>query len=109
MRFVLRCLVSTSVLAACVAHAEPERLVAPGDLQRNGAVSRHLWAPGDAILELAGHPLSAGVAIGLRDGLRSNLGVAVAPALNLRLGERSTLSLLAGGNGAVMLVLQARP
>lgn len=104
-----RCLVSVSVCAACSAHAAPERPFGIGDLQRNGAVSRHLWAPGDAVVDIAGYPVSAGLAIGLRDGIRSSLGVAVAPALSLRLGERSSLSLLAGGNGAVLLVLQTRP
>ena len=39
----------------------------------------------------------------------ANLGVSAAPALTMRLGVRSTLSLLAGGNGAVMLVLQTQP
>ena len=107
--FLPRCLVSLMVFAACAAHATPDRPFGLDDLQRNGAVSRHLWAPADAIIDIAGHPVSAGIAIGLRGGLRSNLGVAVAPALSMRIGERSSMSLLAGGNGAVMLVLQTRP
>ena len=101
------CLLGTLlVLASLPAAAEPwfER----DDLRRNGAVSRHLWKPEMASAEWGGHRVSAGVAIGLRGAVRENLGRRVTPALTLELDRRSSLSLLPGNDGA-MLVWQATP
>ncbi len=76
------------------------------EFRRNGAVSRHLWAPQATRTELGGMPVSQGVALGLRGPLRDQLGVRVAPAVHLSLDRRSSLSLLASGKGGAMLVWQ---
>lgn len=76
------------------------------EFRRNGAVSRHLWAPQATRTELAGMPVSLGVALGLRGPLRDQLGVRVAPAVHLALDKRSSMSLLASGKGGAMLVWQ---
>ncbi|MBX3604053.1 MAG: hypothetical protein KF788_02210 [Piscinibacter sp.] len=94
------------LLASAGAWAEPwfER----DDLQRNGHVSRHLWQPEGATAEIAGLRVSAGLAIGLRGAVHSNLGRRYTPALMVDLGQRSSLSLLPGNDGA-MLVWQTAP
>lgn len=94
------------MLAGAAAHAEPwfER----DDLHRNGAVSRHLWQPEVASTEVAGLRVSAGVAIGLRGAVQNNLGRRYTPALTVETGLRSSLSLLPGNDGA-MLVWQTAP
>ena len=78
------------------------------ELQRNGAVSRRLWKPEVASVEWGGMRVSAGVALGLRGPLQDQLGRRHTPALTLDLGGRSSLSLLPGNDGA-MLVWQAAP
>jgi hypothetical protein len=101
-----RLLPALLLLAGATAHAEPwfER----DDLQRNGAVSRHLWQPEVASAQVAGLRVSAGVAIGLRGAVQSNLGRRYTPALTVHTGQRSSLSLLPGNDGA-MLVWQTAP
>jgi hypothetical protein len=76
------------------------------EFRRNGAVSRHLWAPQATRTELAGVPVSLGVALGLRGQLRDQLGVRVAPAVHFELDRRSSMALLASGKGGAMLVWQ---
>ncbi len=78
------------------------------ELQRNGAVSRRLWKPEAASATLGGMRVSAGMAIGLRGPLQANLGRRHTPALTLETGQRSSLSLLAG-NDSAMLVWQTAP
>lgn len=101
-----RLLPALLLLAGATAHAEPwfER----DDLHRNGAVSRHLWQPDAASVEVAGLRVSAGLAIGLRGATRDNLGRRYTPALTVETGQRSSLSLLPGNDGA-MLVWQTAP
>lgn len=79
------------------------------DLQRNGAVSRHLWKPDFATVEAGGMRISAGVALGIRGALQSQLGRRATPMLTMELGQRSSLSLLPGDGGGAMLVLQTAP
>lgn len=79
------------------------------DLQRNGAVSRHLWKPDFATVEAGGLRVSAGVALGLRGALKSQLGRRATPMLTMELSPRSSLSLLPGDSGGAMLVLQTAP
>lgn len=79
---------------------------ADDEFRRNGAVSRHLWAPQATRTEVGGMPVSLGVALGLRGPLRDQLGVRVAPAVHLSLDRRSSMSLLASGKGGAMLVWQ---
>ena len=76
------------------------------EFRRNGAVSRHLWAPQATRTELAGVPVSLSVALGLRGHLRSQLGTRVAPAVHFELDRRSSVALLASGKGGAMLVWQ---
>lgn len=76
------------------------------EFRRNGAVSRHLWAPQAARTEIAGQPVAFGVALGLRGPLRDQLGVRVAPAVHFALDRRSSMALLASGKGGAMLVWQ---
>lgn len=109
MSFVhIRTLAAAALVVLCVpAAAAP--LFGDDDLQRNGAVSRHLWTPDLANGRVANFRVSAGVALGLREHLRNNLGRNVAPAFTLHLGQDSSLSLLPAGNRGAMLVLQTRP
>ena len=92
--------------AAGAACAEP--WLDTDELQRNGAVSRRLWKPEAASAAFAGMRLSAGMALGLRGPLQANLGRRHTPALTLEFGQRSSVSLLPGNDGA-MLVWQTTP
>lgn len=94
------------LLAGAAAHAEP--WLDADDLQRNGAVSRRLWKPDMASAEWGGMRFSAGVALGLRGPLQEQLGRRHTPALTVGFGVRSSLSLLPGNDGA-MLVWQTAP
>lgn len=94
-------------LPALPAGAAP--LFGGDDLQRNGAVSRHLWKPDFATVEAGGFRVSAGVALGLRGALTSQLGRRATPMLTMELNPRSSLSLLPGDSGGAMLVLQTAP
>lgn len=76
------------------------------EFRRNGAVSHRLWAPHAARTEVAGAPVSLGLALGLRGQLRTQLGARVAPALLFELDRRSSMALLASGRGGAMLVWQ---
>ena len=97
-------LAAALLLAAAPAAAAP--LFGGDELQRNGAVSRHLWTPDFARAELSGMRLSAGLAVGLREPLHAPLGRRVAPSLSLDLGQRTQLSLLPAAGRGAMLVLQ---
>lgn len=91
-------------LMALPAAAEP---ACGGDeLRRHGAVSRHAWAPEFACGEVAGMRISAGLALGLRSNLRTQLDSSVVPAVVLQLDQRSNLSLLASDKRGAMLVWQ---
>lgn len=104
---LLACLWGMAAAAPPQGEWQRSALSSTAELQRNGALSRHLWAPSCCRSSLGGLPLSVGLAIGLRGGVRANLGQSVAPALSLQLGARSHLSLLAGDKGGGMLVLQS--
>ncbi|MBL8287149.1 MAG: hypothetical protein JNL85_04115 [Rubrivivax sp.] len=75
-------------------------------LSRHGTVSRHFW--GIAHTDVAGLPLAAGVAVGVRAPLRNAVGAAVAPALVLQTGRASNLTLLRADSGGALLVWQIR-
>lgn len=77
-------------------------------LQRNGALSRHVWQPQFAQTEIGGMRLSAGVAIGLRGSVRANLDRSVSPALVLGTGRGESLSLLPARDGAMLVWQSAR-
>ena len=78
-----------------------------GTLQRHGSVARLLWVPDGGSTRLDGLYLSAGLALGLRGTPRATLG-AVAPALVLETGHRTSLTLMAVGGRGAMLVWQRR-
>jgi hypothetical protein len=108
MRPARACFVSFLVMtllgaAGQAARAEPS---SDDEFRRNGAVSRHLWAPQAARTEMAGTPVSLGLALGLRGPLRDQLGVRMAPAVQFELDRRSSVALLASGRGGAMLVWQ---
>ena len=94
------------LLGSAAAHCGP--WLDADDLQRNGAVSRRLWKPDVASVQWGGVRLSAGVAFGLRGPLQDQLGRRHTPALTMELSGRSSLSLLPGNDGA-MLVWQSAP
>lgn len=94
------------LLGSVAAQAEP--WFDKDELQRNGAVSRRLWKPDMASADWGGVRISAGVALGLRGPLQEQLGRRHTPALTLDFGARSSLSLLPGNDGA-MLVWQTAP
>ena len=94
-----------AVLTVICMTANPAPLFGADELQRNGAVSRHVWTPNFATAEMGGLRVSAGIALGLKGAIQSNLGRNVTPALTLELGSRSSVSLLpAGGRGAMLVV-----
>lgn len=101
-----------SILTLLLAFAMPALatpLETDTEWQRNGAVSRHLWVPGFARLDIAGVQLRPGLALGLRGSVRANLGSRFAPAFTVDLGQHRRVALLhAGGRGA-MIVFQFRP
>jgi len=101
-------LVALTCLATCGAAAAAP-LFGDDDLQRNGAVARHVWTPNFASGEIGGMRLSAGVALGLRGPLQASLGRSVMPAITLGLRGRSSVSLLPAGGRGAMLVLQTAP
>ena len=101
-----RFLLIACLMAQAARPAQAAPLLGGDDLQRNGAVSRHLWTPDFTRAEFAGLRLSAGLALGLREPLRGPLGRRVTPALSLDLGQRSSLSVLPGNGRGAMLVLQ---
>ncbi len=103
---LLRATAAVLLLGAAAAQAEP--WLDADELQRNGAVSRRLWKPEATSVEWGGVRLSAGVALGLRGPLQAQLGRRHTPALTMELGARSSLSLLPGDDGA-MLVWQTAP
>lgn len=104
MRPANACILTIALLGAgTAAWAEPG---SDDEFRRNGAVSRHLWAPQAARTEVAGMPVSLGLALGLRGHVRSQLGSRIAPAVHFELDRRSNLSLLASGKGGAMLVWQ---
>lgn len=104
--FLLRATTAVLLLGAAAAQAEPWG--EGDDLQRNGAVSRRLWKPELASADIGGVRVSAGVALGLHGSLQDQLGRRHTPALTLSYGARTSLSLLPGNDGA-MLVWQTAP
>jgi hypothetical protein len=104
-RFAVVAAVTAAVAAAAApAAADPGQEIKT--LRRHGSVARHFWAPVATHAELAGMPLSAGLAIGLRGPARALIGARIAPALVLHTGARSNLSLLANERGGVAVVWQ---
>lgn len=102
--YLLAAVTMTCSLPAMPAHAGGS---AEWGMQRNGALSRHVWQPEFAQTEIGGMRLSAGVAIGLRGAVKANLDRSVSPALVLGLERGASLSLLPARDGA-MLVWQSR-
>lgn len=85
----------------------------PGDsaypqVSRHGTVSRHFWAPEATSTEVAGMRLSAGIAFGVRAPLRAAVGAPVTPAIVLRTGRHSNMTLLPAESGGALLVWQLR-
>jgi len=76
------------------------------ELRRNGAISRHFWAPEATTADVAGARVSAGVALGLRGPLRNQLGARLAPSIQFAFDRRSSLSVLASGRGGAAIVWQ---
>jgi hypothetical protein len=74
--------------------------------QRHGGVSRAIWSPTGARVELAGQQAGFGFALGLRRNLRRPLGTHAAPAFVVETGVRSNLTLLAAPDRGAMLVWQ---
>jgi hypothetical protein len=81
-------------------------LLGDDDLRRNGAVSRHLWSPDLASADVAGIRVSAGLAVGLRSSLRSQLGTPLAPSLNFSLDSRSSICILSSGRRGSAILWQ---
>lgn len=98
-----------TLLAAAAVPACAAPLFGGDDLQRNGVVSRHLWKPDFAAVEAGGLRFSAGVALGIRGALQTQLGRRATPMLTMELNPRSSVSLLPGDGGGAMLVLQTAP
>lgn len=107
----MRSCLSFVVAAAGALWAAVPALAAPpddlGELQRNGALSRHVWSPDLARTDLGGLRLSAGVAVGLHDAVQTQMQRSVTPAFSLALNAESRVSLLAGGRRGAMLVLHS--
>jgi hypothetical protein len=99
---ILLAIALLGLLGARPAGAAP--LLGDDDLRRNGAVSRHLWSPDAASVDVAGIRVSAGLAVGLRGPLRSQLGTPLAPAIHFALDSRSGICILSSGRrGAAIL------
>src|SRR5262245_32332576 len=105
--FVSCSLVLLGAAAAGSAAAAP--LFGGDELERNGAISRHLWTPDLARHEIAGLRVSTGLALGLRGAIRDNLGRNVTPAIAIELRSGSTVALLPAGERGAMLVFQTAP
>jgi len=93
------------VIAGTQALAAPQ--VDPGETQRNGGLSRHLWSPELGRQDMMGVRFSAGLALGLNGSVQAQLRRNVTPALSLDMGPDSRLSLLPGGRRGAMLVLHS--
>lgn len=76
-----------------------------GQLRPNGRVSTRLYVPA-AAERVAGEPVSAGLALGVKGPLRQHVGWA-APSITFDLSGGSKLSLMATPGKGAMLVLQA--
>lgn len=75
-----------------------------GELQRNGALSHHLYVPSGAAAVLDNR-VGAGIALGLKGPLRQQLGAA-APAFSFSVTAKTSLSVLAVPGKGAALVLQ---
>ena len=106
MKSLLAMTMTTALLMSVGMPARCGPVFGSDDLQRNGGISRHLWKPDFADGEIAGHHVSAGLAIGLRDMERNQLGRSATPEIKMNLGGGKSLSLLPAGGGGTMLVLQ---
>ena len=108
MRSILTLLLAVGALATAVpALAAPPE--SDTDWQRNGAVSRHLWVPAFARLDIAGVQLRPGLALGLRGSVQANLGRRFTPAFTVDLGRQRSVALLHAGDRGAMVVFQVRP
>ncbi len=107
MALVFRNLCSVALLAAACAPSFAAPLDGIEELQRNGGASRHLWTPAFTRADVAGMHLSAGIALGLRNSVQSQLRRNVTPALSLDLGSDAKLSILHAGARGAMLVLHS--
>lgn len=106
----MRSLLLSLVAMSCLLASRPAAAADAADLglQRNGALSRHVWQPAFAQTEIAGMRVSAGVAIGLRGSVRANLDRSASPALVFDLGRSESLSLLPAHDGAMLVWQTAR-
>ncbi|MDH4050255.1 MAG: hypothetical protein OEU93_01665 [Rubrivivax sp.] len=77
-------------------------------LERNGLTSRHAWKPDFARFRVAGLSMRPGLALGLRGNVKTQLGLAVVPALSVDLGQGGSMSLLHAGSRGAMLLFQIR-
>jgi hypothetical protein len=105
--------VTLLLAVGALATALPALATPPSDgdteWQRYGAVSRHLWVPRFARLDIAGIQLRPGLALGLRGSVQANLGRRFAPALTVDLGQQRSVALLHAGDRGTMIVFQFRP
>jgi hypothetical protein len=97
---------STACLALLALPAAAQPACGAEELRRHGAVAHRTWTPQFACGEVAGLRISAGLALGLRGSLRTQLDSKVVPAVMLQLDQRSNLSLLAADKRGAMLVWQ---
>jgi hypothetical protein len=93
-------------LAACATPAAAAPMFVGEHLVRNGGISRQAWMPEFARGEVAGVPVSLGLAIGVRDSLRANLGSRVVPAVRFDLGGHASVSVLSADGQGAMVVWQ---
>ena len=77
-------------------------------LERNGALSRHVWEPAFAQVDVGGTKVAAGLAIGLRGPVRDQLDRRIAPALTVDLNRSGSLSLLPARDGAMLIWQSSR-
>jgi hypothetical protein len=75
-----------------------------GGLERNGALSRVLWAPDAGRQDLLGLRVSAGLAIGLNEHVQAQMRRNSTPSLGVEIGHGSRIAILPGGRRGTMLV-----
>jgi len=109
MKSISAATLAAATLAVFCMPARAMPLFGADDLQRNGAISRYVWKPDMGKAEVVGLRVSAGLALGLKGAMQTNLGRGVTPALTMNIGSRSSVSLLAAGGRGAMLVLQTTP
>ena len=107
MKILLRPALAACLAAAAAVPAAAHPVLDATEIRRNGALSRHVWAPEFARTELNGLRVSAGLALGLRGSIQANLDRRVAPAITVHTGDRSQLSVLWAGSRGAMVVWQS--